>query len=98
MADLGLCPAAFFHLGNGFAAHFKRRPTDPDSALDVDYLIENNWFVGSPATVTGKLQALQQATGGFGGLLVMVYDFSTEPEWWQHSLELLVHEVMPRFR
>jgi alkanesulfonate monooxygenase SsuD/methylene tetrahydromethanopterin reductase-like flavin-dependent oxidoreductase (luciferase family) len=87
-----------FYVGNGFAAHFKRRPSDPDSALDVDYLIEHNWFVGSPATVSEKIERLQEATGGFGGLLVMVYDFSTEPEWWEHSLELLVHEVMPRFR
>jgi alkanesulfonate monooxygenase SsuD/methylene tetrahydromethanopterin reductase-like flavin-dependent oxidoreductase (luciferase family) len=85
-----------FYLGNGFGAHFKRRPSDPDSAIDVDYLIES-WLVGSPATVREKLAGLQRATGGFGGLLVMVYDFSTEPEWWAESLSLLVGEVMPHF-
>ena len=47
--------------------------------LDVDYLIENSWFVGSPQTVVDKIGALQRATGGFGGLLIMIYDFSTEP-------------------
>jgi hypothetical protein len=28
----------------------------------------------------------------------VIYDFSTEPEWWEHSLSLLVDEVMPRLR
>jgi hypothetical protein len=27
----------------------------------------------------------------------MLYDFSTEAEWWEESLALLVGEVMPRF-
>lgn len=86
-----------FYVGNGFGAHFKRDPSEPDSVLDVDYLIEHNWFVGSPSTVVDKIGALQQDTGGFGGLLVMLYDFSTEPEWWDESLHLLVEEVMPHF-
>jgi alkanesulfonate monooxygenase SsuD/methylene tetrahydromethanopterin reductase-like flavin-dependent oxidoreductase (luciferase family) len=84
-----------FYVGNGFGAHFKRRPTEPDSVLDVDYLIEHNWFVGSPATVIEKLQRLQQDTGGFGGLLVMMYDATGEQSWWDESLELLAHAVMP---
>jgi alkanesulfonate monooxygenase SsuD/methylene tetrahydromethanopterin reductase-like flavin-dependent oxidoreductase (luciferase family) len=87
-----------FYVGNGFGAHFKRRPSEPDSVLDVDYLIEHNWFVGSPATVIEKMQRLQHDTGGFGGLLVMVYDYSREQSWWEESLELLVHAVMPHFR
>ena len=87
-----------FYVGNGFGAHFKRRPSEPDSVLDVDYLIEHNWFVGSPATVIEKMQRLQHDTGGFGGLLVMVYDFHREQSWWEESLELLVHAVMPQFR
>jgi hypothetical protein len=31
-------------------------------------------------------------------MLIMIYDFSTEPEWWNESLHLLVNEVMPHFR
>jgi hypothetical protein len=46
--------------------------------------------------VTEKLTALQRVTGGFGGLLVMVYDFSTEQARWEESLRLLVSEVLPR--
>jgi alkanesulfonate monooxygenase SsuD/methylene tetrahydromethanopterin reductase-like flavin-dependent oxidoreductase (luciferase family) len=86
-----------FYVGNGFGAHFKRRPTEPDSVLDVDYLIEHDWFVGSPATVIEKLQRLQQDTGGFGGLLVMIYDATGEQSWWDESLDLLAHAVMPHF-
>jgi alkanesulfonate monooxygenase SsuD/methylene tetrahydromethanopterin reductase-like flavin-dependent oxidoreductase (luciferase family) len=85
-----------FYLGNGMGEHFKRDPAEPDSDVTVDYLLEHNWFVGSPATVTEKIQALQHDTGGFGTMLVMVYDFSTEQEWWEESLELLVGEVQPR--
>ena len=86
-----------FYVGNGMGEHFKVDPSEPDAVLDVDYLIEHNWFVGSPETVTGKIAALQEATGGFGGMLIMIYDFSTEPEWWNESLRLLVDEVMPAF-
>ena len=30
-------------------------------------------------------------------MLVMIYDFSTETEWWEESLQILVEEVLPRF-
>ncbi len=85
-----------FYLGNGFADHFKADPSDPDSAITVDYLLEHNWFVGSAATVTEKLAKLQHDTGGFGGLLVMVYDFSTEQEQWEESLHRLIEDVLPK--
>ena len=77
--------------------HFKNDPAMPDSAITVDYLIDNAWFIGSPRTVIEKIEKLQHDTGGFGGMLVMLYDFSTEPEWWEESLTLLVEDVMPRF-
>ena len=86
-----------FDVGHGFAAHFKRHPDEPDSVLEVDCPIEHNWFVGPPAAVRDPVAALQAETGGFGGLLVMLDDFSTEPAWWRESLDLLVSEVMPHF-
>ena len=70
---------------------------DKVAVLDVDYLIEHNWFVGSPQTVVDKIGRLQHDTGGFGGLLVMVYDFSTEQRAWENCLELLTEEVLPHF-
>jgi alkanesulfonate monooxygenase SsuD/methylene tetrahydromethanopterin reductase-like flavin-dependent oxidoreductase (luciferase family) len=86
-----------FYLGNGMGEHFKNNPSEPDSVVTVDYLIDNAWFVGSPATVTEKIERLQHDTGGFGGMLVMIYDFADEQRAWEHSLDLLVNEVMPHF-
>ena len=60
-------------------------------------MIENSWFVGSSQTVIDKLGKLQHATGGFGGLLVMIYDFSTEQEAWEESMHRLVEDVLPEF-
>jgi alkanesulfonate monooxygenase SsuD/methylene tetrahydromethanopterin reductase-like flavin-dependent oxidoreductase (luciferase family) len=73
------------------------RVRKPASSLDVDYLIERSWLVGSPDTVTRRLADLTRTTGGFGALLVMIYDFSSEPDWWNESLRLLTTEVMPHF-
>ncbi len=87
-----------FYLGSGMHASFKVDPGHADSSLDVDYLIEHSWFVGSPQTVIDKIGAHQQRTGGFGGLLAMVYDMSGEAGRWTESLELLTREVMPLFR
>ncbi len=86
-----------FYISNGMGEHFKVDPSEPDSVLDVDYLIEHNWFVGSPETVSAKIAGLQEATGGFGGMLTVVYDFSTEQSEWDESLQLLVDEVLPNF-
>jgi alkanesulfonate monooxygenase SsuD/methylene tetrahydromethanopterin reductase-like flavin-dependent oxidoreductase (luciferase family) len=86
-----------FYIGNGMGEHFKNDPSEPDSVVTVDYLIENAWFVGSPATVREKIEQLQHDTGGFGGMLVMIYDFADEQQAWENSLDLLVHEVMPHF-
>jgi alkanesulfonate monooxygenase SsuD/methylene tetrahydromethanopterin reductase-like flavin-dependent oxidoreductase (luciferase family) len=86
-----------FYLENGMGPHLKSDPDMPDSEITVDYLIENAWFVGSPDTVTAKLEKLQAETGGFGGMLVMIYDFSNEQSEWERSLQLLVDEVMPSF-
>ena len=85
-----------FYVGSGMGAALQARAAQPDSVLDVDYLIENNWLVGSPATVAEKLARLRDVTGGFGTLLVMLYDFSDEAEEWDESLALLVDEVLPR--
>jgi alkanesulfonate monooxygenase SsuD/methylene tetrahydromethanopterin reductase-like flavin-dependent oxidoreductase (luciferase family) len=86
-----------FYLANGMAPHLRSDPDTPDSAITVDYLIENAWFVGSPETVTAKMEKLQADTGGFGGVLVMIYDFAEEQDTWDRSLQLLVDEVMPSF-
>ena len=36
--------------------------------------------------------------GGFGTLLLFCFDYSENPQAWRHSMELLAHEVMPKFK
>ena len=68
----------------------------PDEAVDVEYLADNLWFVGSPQTVANRILDLQKRTGGFGHLLIVSYDATGEQESWERSLRLLMDEVAPR--
>ena len=73
-------------------------PDVPDSDVTVEYCARRNWIVGSPKTVTEKIEKIYQEVGGFGVLLVFGFDYKHKPEAWRHSLELLQHEVMPRLK
>ncbi|BBZ27528.1 monooxygenase [Mycolicibacterium madagascariense] len=66
-----------------------------DDDVDVDYVAGHLWFVGSPETVSTRINELQSATGGFGHLLMVSYDATDEFEQWDRSLHLLVNEVLP---
>jgi alkanesulfonate monooxygenase SsuD/methylene tetrahydromethanopterin reductase-like flavin-dependent oxidoreductase (luciferase family) len=68
----------------------------PDSDLTAEHMARHNWIVGSPQTVAEKIEEMNAATGGFGTLMVLGYDYIDQPEAWRHSLELLAKEVMPR--
>lgn len=73
---------------------------DPDmdpSQVDAEYLAEHVWIVGSPDTVTRKMEAWFEDLGGpFGTLLIYSHDYIDAPEAWEHSMDLLVNEVAPR--
>jgi alkanesulfonate monooxygenase SsuD/methylene tetrahydromethanopterin reductase-like flavin-dependent oxidoreductase (luciferase family) len=69
----------------------------PDSAITLDYVLDNFWIVGSPETVARRLADVYGHTGGYGGLLMLAYDWEGDNRrQWQHSMELLAREVMPR--
>jgi alkanesulfonate monooxygenase SsuD/methylene tetrahydromethanopterin reductase-like flavin-dependent oxidoreductase (luciferase family) len=71
---------------------------DPDvstDTIDVDYLLEHLWLVGSPDTVTEKLRQMDEELGGFGSIIVTKYDYGDDPETYRRSLQLLAEEVMP---
>ncbi len=70
---------------------------DP-AQVTVEWLAENFWLIGSPATVIDKVRDLQQRTGGFGTLLSATFDYSGHPEQYQRSFELLGAEVIPALR
>ena len=76
---------------------FKHDPAMPDSAVTVEYLAEYLWLIGSPDTVERKLRDLYEISGGFGTLLVLIYDYMDKQAEWEKSMRLLAKEVMPRF-
>jgi alkanesulfonate monooxygenase SsuD/methylene tetrahydromethanopterin reductase-like flavin-dependent oxidoreductase (luciferase family) len=64
--------------------------------LNVEWLAENLWIVGSPDTVVEKLTRMHEDLGGFGAIISFVFDASQNPEPYRRSLELLGREVSPR--
>jgi alkanesulfonate monooxygenase SsuD/methylene tetrahydromethanopterin reductase-like flavin-dependent oxidoreductase (luciferase family) len=95
---MGRCWREFLlplYLGLGLGKFLKLDPAMPDEAIDLEYLADHLWFVGSPTTVTRRIQELQAGTGGFGHLLMVSYDAMNERKPWERSLRLLVEEVLP---
>jgi alkanesulfonate monooxygenase SsuD/methylene tetrahydromethanopterin reductase-like flavin-dependent oxidoreductase (luciferase family) len=95
---IGRCWREFLlplYLSLGLGHYLKLDPMMPDSAVTLEYLADNLWFVGSPATVTERILDLQRQTGGFGYLLMVSYDATNESSAWERSLRLLTDEVLP---
>jgi alkanesulfonate monooxygenase SsuD/methylene tetrahydromethanopterin reductase-like flavin-dependent oxidoreductase (luciferase family) len=95
---IGRCWQEFLlplYLGLGLGPLLKLSPSMTDENVDLDYLADNLWLVGSPETVTTRILDLQERTGGFGYLLFTSYDASGELGPWERSLRLLVGEVLP---
>jgi alkanesulfonate monooxygenase SsuD/methylene tetrahydromethanopterin reductase-like flavin-dependent oxidoreductase (luciferase family) len=96
---MGRCWREFLlpiYLGLGLGRFLKRDPAMPDEAVDLEYLADNLWFVGSPETVGDRIMDLQAQTGGFGYLTIVSYDATDEREAWDRSLQLLMTDVLPR--
>ncbi len=74
---------------------------DPDMNLDeidLDYLAEHVWIVGSVDTVVEKFQAWQDHLGGFGTIIQYSHDYGDDPKPWVESMHLLAKEVAPRVK
>ena len=80
----------------GFGEHLKHDKSLPDSVVNAKYMAETAWLVGSPETVAEKLEEQYELLGGFGTMLVLCFDYSTDPEPWRQSMERLAKEVMPK--
>jgi limonene 1,2-monooxygenase len=55
-----------------------------------------SWLIGTPDDCIAAIERLEELSGGFGGLLVMVQDWATR-EQQRRSYELLARYVMPRY-
>jgi len=63
----------------------------------VEALAERgSWLVGTPDDACAAIERLEELSGGFGGVLVMVQDWATR-EHQRRSYELLARYVMPRY-
>jgi alkanesulfonate monooxygenase SsuD/methylene tetrahydromethanopterin reductase-like flavin-dependent oxidoreductase (luciferase family) len=70
----------------------KTDPAMPDSEVTPDYLLDNIWIVGSPATVARRLARLREEAGAFGTLLVIAHEWEPR-EPWERSIRLLQEAV-----
>ncbi len=98
---MGRCWREFLlplYLGLGLGPLLKCDPSMPDEAIDLEYLADHLWFVGSPSTVAGRILDFYRRVGGFGYLLLVSYDAADERLPWARSLRLLVDEVLPSCR
>jgi alkanesulfonate monooxygenase SsuD/methylene tetrahydromethanopterin reductase-like flavin-dependent oxidoreductase (luciferase family) len=73
----------------------KNDPNMADEAVDAEYLVDNLAIVGSPDTVTARLQELYDITGGFGTVLMIAHDWDDKAKM-KRSMELMANEVLPR--
>ena len=95
---MGRCWREFLlplYLGLGLGPLLKGDPSMPDEDVDLEYVADNLWLVGSPDTVARRIRELQEHTGGFGYLLITSYDAVDERQSWERSLQLLMDEVLP---
>ncbi len=64
----------------------------------VDHMAENNlWIVGTPDDAIAGIERLQEISGGFGGLMILVADWAPR-EKILSSYELLARYVFPHFQ
>nr|WP_214104725.1 LLM class flavin-dependent oxidoreductase [Acrocarpospora catenulata] len=64
--------------------------------VDLDWLCDNVWVVGSAETVLEKLRAWREVNGEFGTLMIYNHDYSDDPAPWKESMRRLAHEVGPK--
>jgi limonene 1,2-monooxygenase len=73
-------------------------PVDGPPEQIIDKMVESgSWLIGTPDDVVAGIKRLDEASGGFGGLLVMAQEWTTR-EKVLRSYELLARYVMPHFQ
>ena len=52
--------------------------------MNIEYMADHLWLIGSPDTVAGKIRSMYDEVGGFGALLTLVYDQWQDQEGWKN--------------
>ena len=81
----------------GWRQFLKHDEAVADEDVDIDYLLDHLFLVGSPETVATKLLQANEALGGFGTVLLNAYDWGEDSGPYRRSMELFAREVIPRF-
>ncbi len=85
----------FFNTGGKVT--YEAYPGQPAEEITVDQIIEQRkWIIGDPDHCVRRIKELEDASGGFGGLLMVAVEW-TSTQKWHRSLELLARYVMPQF-
>jgi limonene 1,2-monooxygenase len=76
----------------------RKIPTDfPDDEV-IDRMTDAGaWIVGSPDDLVEAIHRFDDATGGFGGLMVTTVEWTSREKVWK-SYELIADYVMPQFQ
>ncbi len=87
-----------YFFNNGGKVTYEAYPGQPAEEITVEQIIkQRNWIIGDPDYCVRKIKELEEATGGFGGLLMVAVEW-TSSEKWNRSLELFARYVMPQFK
>jgi len=82
----------------GARLQFEAYPNQPAEEMTIDRMIDRGGaIVGTPDDAIAKIKELQQATGGFGGILGLAHEWTTR-EKALHSYELFARYVAPQFQ
>ena len=74
---------------------FKVDPSQSDSELTEDYLLDNLVIYGTPDKVADEILKLREEAGDFGEIVYAGMDW-VDPALAKRSMELMATEVMPR--
>ena len=70
----------------------------PADEITFEQIVERRqWIIGDPDYCAHRIKQFQEATGGFGGLLMVAGEWTTTRKWYR-SLELFARYVMPQFK
>jgi limonene 1,2-monooxygenase len=82
----------------GARLQFEEYPNQPVEEMTIDRMIgRGGVIVGTPDDAIARIKELQQATGGFGGMLMLAHEWATR-EKTLHSYELWARYVAPQFK
>ena len=86
-----------YPLKAGGKSTYEAYPGQPEDEITFAQIVERrNWIIGDPDHCVQRISDLQEASGGFGTLLILTLEW-TSTEKWYRSLELFSRYVIPQF-